>query len=314
MLKIGDFSRLARVSVKKLRFYAAAGVFAPAHVQQRTGYRFYRAAQLPQLRRVLLLRELGCSLAETAQLTKLAPDSPAATRALELLRARLMTRLARDEERLRRLDALLHARPRPAPRGAPVALRALEPVGALTLRARVRAGDTEVQRMFETAERRVARHGCRAPLSPFLLFHDMEYREHDMDVEVCIPVAAQAVGACGGRIVPGAAQAACARFAGSYAQAAWPVRTPARMDGRRGHAHQRSRARDLPALRRRAARLPAAAAHAGRGRRRLRDRAAGTGTGGVVRAYSSLMLRKSTPSERSLRYRWVRSMPTRLAS
>ena len=29
---------------------------------------------------------------------------------------------------------------------------------------------------------------------------------------------------------------------------------------------------------------------------------------------SSLMLRKSTPSERSLRYRCVRSMPTRLAS
>jgi DNA-binding transcriptional MerR regulator len=219
MLKIGDFSRLARVSVKKLRFYAAAGVFAPAHVEQRTGYRFYRAAQLPELRRVLLLRELGCSLAETAALTKLAPDSPAATRALELLRARLMTRLARDEERLRRLDALLHARPRRAPHGTPVALRALEPVGALTLRARVRAGDTEVQRMFETTERRVARHGCRAPLSPFLLFHDMEYREHDMDVEVCIPVAAQAVSACGGRIVPGAAQAACARFAGSYAQA-----------------------------------------------------------------------------------------------
>ena len=29
---------------------------------------------------------------------------------------------------------------------------------------------------------------------------------------------------------------------------------------------------------------------------------------------SSVMLRKSTPSERSLRYRCVRSMPTRLAS
>src|ERR1700733_14807061 len=36
--------------------------------------------------------------------------------------------------------------------------------------------------------------------------------------------------------------------------------------------------------------------------------------GSPPKRQSSLMLRKSTPSERSLRYRWVRSMPTRLAS
>ena len=64
MLKIGDFSRLAHVSVKTLRFYDEAGLFAPAAVEPRTGYRFYRAAQLPQLQRILLLRELGCTVAE----------------------------------------------------------------------------------------------------------------------------------------------------------------------------------------------------------------------------------------------------------
>jgi len=220
MLKIGDFSRLARVSVKKLRFYDAAGLFAPAHVQPRTGYRFYRAAQLAQLQRVLLLRELGCSLAETAQLLRLPPDSPAYARTLTLLRRRLMTRVARDEERLRRLDTLLHAaEPQAGASGAPVAVRALAAIGALTLRERVRDAGVEVERMFESTEQRVARLGCRTAVSPFLLFHDMEYREHDMDVEVCVPIEPQALSACGGRLVPGAAQAACLRFAGSYAQA-----------------------------------------------------------------------------------------------
>jgi DNA-binding transcriptional MerR regulator len=220
MLKIGDFSRLARVSVKKLRFYDAAGLFAPAHVQPRTGYRFYRASQLPQLQRVLLLRELGCSLAETAQLLRLPGDSPAWAHALALLRRRLMTRVARDEERLRRLDTLLHeAGPVAAAGGDPVAVRALAPVSALTLRERVCASGAEVERMFESTEQRVARFGCRAAVSPFLLFHDMEYRERDLDVEVCIPIEAQALSVCGGRLVPGAAHAACLRFAGSYAQA-----------------------------------------------------------------------------------------------
>ncbi|HUL17780.1 MAG TPA: MerR family transcriptional regulator [Steroidobacteraceae bacterium] len=221
MLKIGDFSRLARVSVKTLRFYDEAGLFAPAAVEPRTGYRFYRAAQLPQLRRILLLRELGCSVADTAQLMRLAPDSAAYVRQLALLRRRLMTRVARDEERLRRLDALLRAQPRAAPDDTPpaVVVRALAPVSALTLRERVHLPGDAVQRMFESAEQRVARHGCRAPLSPFLLFHDMEYRERDVDVEVCVPIQAAALSACRGRLVPGAAQAACARFAGSYAQA-----------------------------------------------------------------------------------------------
>ena len=221
MLKIGDFSRLAHVSVKTLRFYDEAGLFAPAAVEPRTGYRFYRAAQLPQLQRILLLRELGCTVAETALLMRLAPDAPAYVRELAQLRRRLMTRVARDEERLRRLDALLHAQPRPAPDYAPpaVLVRALPPVSALTVRERVRVAGGEVQRMFESTERQVARHGCRAPSSPFLLFHDMEYRDRDMDVEVCVPIEAAALGVCSGRLVPGVARAACARFAGSYAQA-----------------------------------------------------------------------------------------------
>ena len=239
MLKIGDFSRLARVSVKKLRFYDAAGLFVPAHVEPRTGYRFYRAAQLPELRRILLLRELGCSVRETARLVQLAPHSLAGTPELGQLRQRLMTRLARDEERLRQLDALLRTRPRTAGAVLPVALRALAPVSALTLRARVRGDGAEVQRMFELTERRAARRGCRAPLSPFLLFHDMEYRERDMDVEVCVPIEAAAVQSCGGRLVAAVPRAACVRFAGSYAQAprlyeqmlAWMDRTAMRIAG-----------------------------------------------------------------------------------
>ena len=35
----------------------------------------------------------------------------------------------------------------------------------------------------------------------------------------CVPIVPEALGACGGRVVPGAPRAACLRFAGSYAQA-----------------------------------------------------------------------------------------------
>ncbi|HYM28506.1 MAG TPA: MerR family transcriptional regulator [Steroidobacteraceae bacterium] len=240
MLKIGDFSRLARVSIKTLRFYDEAGLFQPAWVEPRTGYRFYRAAQLPALQRILLLRELGCPVAETGVLVRLDPAGAEYAQRLAQLRRRLMTRLARDEDRLRRLDALLHGPGRPpAAAGAAVVERPLAAVSALTLRERVHSVERDVQRMFESTEQRIARHACRAPASPFLLFHDMEYRDHEVDVEVCVPVDPAALGVCGGRLVPGAPRAACVRFGGSYAQApllyermlAWMDETGARIAG-----------------------------------------------------------------------------------
>ena len=55
VFKIGDFSKLSRVSVKTLRYYDELGLLKPAHVDHFTGYRFYSADQLPQLNRILAL-------------------------------------------------------------------------------------------------------------------------------------------------------------------------------------------------------------------------------------------------------------------
>jgi DNA-binding transcriptional MerR regulator/effector-binding domain-containing protein len=220
VLKIGDFSRLARVTIKTLRFYDNAGLFHPAFVEPRSGYRFYSADQLPELQRIRLLREFGCSLAEVRELTALPSGSPGYARHLAVLRKRLMLRVARDEQRLRQLDALLHLRRTPvSPKGWPVRERRIAPVSALTARDRVRTLGTHVESMFEATEQQAARHGCRASLSPFLLFHDMEYRETQVDVEVCVPIVPESVTACGGRLVGAVDRAACLRFAGSYDQA-----------------------------------------------------------------------------------------------
>ena len=39
MLRIGEFARRGRVSVKALRHYEAIGLLKPAHVDAATGYR-----------------------------------------------------------------------------------------------------------------------------------------------------------------------------------------------------------------------------------------------------------------------------------
>ena len=100
LLKIGPFSRLARVTVKTLRFYASAGLFQPIWVDPRSGYRFYCATQLPALRRIRLLRDMGCSIAEIRQLTAGAPGGDPPLQELAWLRKRMLVKAALAEQRL----------------------------------------------------------------------------------------------------------------------------------------------------------------------------------------------------------------------
>ena len=64
MLKIGDFSKLSRVSVRMLRHYDAIGLLKPAETDPFTDYRYYSEAQLPVMCRITALRDMGFGLAE----------------------------------------------------------------------------------------------------------------------------------------------------------------------------------------------------------------------------------------------------------
>src|SRR3954454_4595352 len=68
MFRIAEFARIAGVSPRMLRDWDALGLFRPAWVDAETAYRAYSPAQLPELRRILMLRDLGMPLAEIAAL------------------------------------------------------------------------------------------------------------------------------------------------------------------------------------------------------------------------------------------------------
>src|SRR5881392_1225295 len=68
LLKIGDFSRLAQVTVRALHHYEQLGLLAPAQIDRFTGYRYYDLDQLPRLHRILALKDLGFSLEQIVDL------------------------------------------------------------------------------------------------------------------------------------------------------------------------------------------------------------------------------------------------------
>jgi len=68
MFKIGEFSKIAQVSIRLLRYYDQIDLLKPAHIDAKSGYRYYTADQIPRLNRILALKNLGLSLEQIGQL------------------------------------------------------------------------------------------------------------------------------------------------------------------------------------------------------------------------------------------------------
>lgn len=71
MLKIGEFSKIAQVSIKTLRYYDRMGLLKPAHIDRYSDSRYYNLSQLPRLNRILALKDLDFSLDQIDELLKL---------------------------------------------------------------------------------------------------------------------------------------------------------------------------------------------------------------------------------------------------
>jgi DNA-binding transcriptional MerR regulator len=107
MFTIGDFAGLGRVSVRMLRHYDAIGLLRPAHVDPHSGYRYYTAAQLPVLNRVIALKDLGFTLQQVKTMIE-DKVGPAELRGmLRLRRAELAAQVERDAARLAQVDSRL---------------------------------------------------------------------------------------------------------------------------------------------------------------------------------------------------------------
>jgi DNA-binding transcriptional MerR regulator/effector-binding domain-containing protein len=104
MFRIGDFSRIARVSARLLRFYDELGLLKPAHADAQTGYRHYTVAQLAQLNRITVLKDLGFSLEQIGEILK-APLAAEELRHMLLMRRNdAEQRLAQEAQRLRHIE------------------------------------------------------------------------------------------------------------------------------------------------------------------------------------------------------------------
>jgi DNA-binding transcriptional MerR regulator len=107
-MAIGEFSRACRLSVKALRHYDELGLLPPAHVDLRSGYRYYGRAQARPAIAISLLRSLGVPLESIRELLAARSDEARAG-LLAAERDRLERQVAHTQRALRSIERIMRA-------------------------------------------------------------------------------------------------------------------------------------------------------------------------------------------------------------
>ncbi|MGW9303179.1 MerR family transcriptional regulator [Streptomyces cyaneofuscatus] len=109
MFTIGDFARYGRVSRRMLRHYDAIGLLRPDRTDPATGYRFYGAAQLARLNRIIALKDLGFTLQQVRDVLDERVGPEELRGMLRLRRAELAEAVAAATARLAQVEARLRS-------------------------------------------------------------------------------------------------------------------------------------------------------------------------------------------------------------
>jgi effector-binding domain-containing protein len=190
MLKIGDFSKLARVSIKALRYYDEIGLLKPVRIDQFTGYRYYETSQLPRLTRIIALKDMGLSLYEIARLLK---ENVSISHILDLLHIKqgeLKERLEQEAARLTRVEEWLKQVEKEGKMpDYEIVLKKVPSQKVVAIRATLPGGYGETGRLFDKLMPYVFQSRAQMIGPPIEIIYDEDFKETDVDVEVAIPVA-----------------------------------------------------------------------------------------------------------------------------
>lgn len=189
MIRIGDFSKLSRISVKTLRYYDEMGLLKPVEVDPFTGYRLYEYSQLSTLNRILVLKDLGFSLEEIGRLLDDGPSVEQMRGMLKLRETEARQRVQEEADRLERIRTWLRQiEQEDGVSKYDVVIKKVDEIKTASVRDVVPT-PPEQGGLWGELEGYLAMQRVRPVGACFTLYHDDEFKERDWDLEVCEPIA-----------------------------------------------------------------------------------------------------------------------------
>lgn len=205
MFKIGEFSKLTQVTVRMLRYYDEMGILKPARIDSWTGYRMYSVEQIPRLNKIIYLRDSGFQIAEIEQIlnsesnksnksnksSEVSENSKSNDFITEQLNKKydeIKRNIQIEEEKLKKIEMarreILGER---SEMYYQISIKSIPKYGVLSLR-RIISNYYAEGELWQELSGFAAQQQISVSDKAFAIYHDPEYKEMDVDVELCVPV------------------------------------------------------------------------------------------------------------------------------
>lgn len=190
MLRIGDFSKLSRISIRMLRHYDEIGLLIPKRIDDFTSYRYYSEEQLAVASRIIALKDMGFSLSAMKEILRSYDNPKALSEYLMVKRAEMQAEEAEIQQRLLLLEtAIKRLGKDDMAMNYDVTLKTIPKRYVASVRKIIPVYNQEGVLwnilMSETASlQMVPEENCCS----LAMFHDEDYKESDVDIEIQISV------------------------------------------------------------------------------------------------------------------------------
>ena len=189
MIKIGDFSKLSRISIRMLRHYDNLGLLIPKNVDSFTGYRYYAPAQLQTANRITALKDMGFSLASIGAILKQFDDPEALKAFLSLKLEEVREQEGEIKNKLKLIEtAINRLRKDGQAMQYDVTLKTLPQRKVACLRKIIPTYNDESMLWSQMGQETGCNLQMANPSYSLAVFHDEGYKECDVDVEIQITV------------------------------------------------------------------------------------------------------------------------------
>lgn len=190
MLKIGDFSKLSRISIRMLRHYDELGLLVPKTTDDFTGYRYYAEDQLTVAGRIVSLKDMGFSLSVIGEIMQKYHDPQALAGFLEVKYAEVKAEAVQTRQRMLLLEtAMERLRKDETAMNYNVTLKTLPKRHVASVRQVIPAYQEEgllwKTLMQETTPLNLQPDNTGHTLA---IFHDKSHKESNVDVEIQMDV------------------------------------------------------------------------------------------------------------------------------
>lgn len=183
MFTVGEFSQVAQVSKRLLRYYDELGLLKPVQTDRVTGYRYYSAEQLPRLNRILVLKDLGLSLDQIRDILDNKVSADEIQGMLTLKKAEIEQQVQSEQQRIRKIEARLKAiRNAETHQTLDVVVKQIPAPSVLSVQTTIETFNVGLMLSKKILEVLPLKH----PYGLFMvIWHSGGFYENNSDIEIC---------------------------------------------------------------------------------------------------------------------------------